>query len=54
MQAMLQLKTETFLIDDKLSLNMDNSKCIRTADFFAEVGGIRLGFEKAGFKTGHN
>lgn len=48
---MLQLKTETFLMNDKLSLNMENSKCLRTADFFAGVGGIRLGFEKAGFKT---
>jgi DNA (cytosine-5)-methyltransferase 1 len=51
MQAMLQIETETFLMNDKLSFNMNNSKCLRTADFFAGVGGIRLGFEKAGFKT---
>jgi len=28
-----------------------NEKLLRTIDLFAGIGGIRLGFEKAGFKT---
>ena len=32
-------------------LKKDMEKEFRTLDLFAGVGGIRLGFERAGFKT---
>ncbi len=37
--------------ENKIKLKENNTKELRTIDLFAGVGGIRLGFENAGFKT---